>query len=88
MEQRTTKPEYIEPILGILGNHGAMTEDELLSQVFRFMRDRLYPADFVVLPNGEPRWRNQAQHMLDGLIDTGRICKKDGRYWLSENQQP
>jgi hypothetical protein len=63
----------------------AATEDELLTQTFQYMKDRMYPSDFVMLPNGEPRWRYQMQHMLDGLIEDGRILKKDGLLMLGEN---
>jgi hypothetical protein len=63
----------------------AATEDELLTQTFQYMKDRMYPSDFVMLPNGEPRWRYQMQHMLDGLIEDGRILKKDGLLKLGEN---
>ena len=63
----------------------AATEDELLNQTFQYMKDRMYPSDLVMLPNGEPRWRYQMQHMLDGLIEDGRILKKDGLLKLSEN---
>jgi len=36
------------------------------------------------LPNGEPRWRNQMQHMLDGLIESGKIKKEKGLLRLVE----
>ena len=88
MEQRTTKPEYIEPLLTILGKLGTVTEDELFETTFQYMKDKLYSSDFVLLPNGIPRWRNQMQHMLDGLIENGRIQKKDGLLTLGETSQP
>ena len=88
MERRTTKPEYIEPLLATLGKLGAIPEEELLNQTFQYMKDRLYPLDYIELPNREPRWRNQMQHMLDGLIETGKIHKKDGLLMLSENSPP
>ena len=82
---RTTKPEYVEPLIVTLDRLEAATEDELLNQTFHYMKDRLYPADLAVLPNGEPRWRYQMQHMLDGLIEEGKILKKDGYLKLGEN---
>ena len=88
MERRTTKPEYVEPLLATLARLGALTEDQLLNQTFQYMKDGLYPSDHVVLPNGEPRWRYQMQHMLDGLIENGKIRKKDGLLMLAENWQP
>jgi len=75
---RTSKPEYIEPIIQALTELRTAYEDNLLEQAFTLIRDRLYKDDYTVLPNGEPRWRNQMQHMLDGLIESGRIEKKDG----------
>ena len=47
------------------------------------MEDRLHSSDLVILPNGEPRWRNQAQHMLDGMIEDGYIVDKNGLMSLS-----
>ena len=47
------------------------------------MEDRLRPSDRVILPNGEPGWRNQAQHMLDGMIEDGYIVDKNGLMILS-----
>lgn len=87
MERRTTKPEYIEPLLVTLDRLEASTEDELLNQTFHLMRDKMFPSDLVVLPNGEPRWRYQMQHMLDGLIENGKVWKKDGLLRLSENSR-
>jgi hypothetical protein len=82
---RTSKPEYIEPILKALGSLGEASEEKILEQAFSLIQDRLYPDDFTVLPNGEPRWRNQMQHMLDGLIESGRIEKKNGLLRLSDS---
>jgi len=86
--RRTTKPEFIKPLMVTLDRLEAATEDELLNQAFQYMKDKMYPADFVVLPNGEPRWRYQMQHMLDGLIEEGNILKKDGLLRLGENSLP
>ena len=81
---RTTKPEYVEPLLNTLKILGEASEDMLLEKTYSHMRDRLYPDDFSVLPNGEPRWRNQMVHMLDGLIESGKIIKKDDLLKLGE----
>ena len=78
MERQTSKPEYLQAIVESLRGLGSDSEDNVLEAVFLIVKDRLYPADFVVLPNGEPRWRNQAQNMIDGLIEDGVIVKKDG----------
>jgi len=86
--RRTTKPEFVEPLLVTLDMLEAATEDELLNQTFQYMKDKLYSSDLVVLPNGEPRWRYQMQHMLDGLIEYGKILKKDGMLRLGENSLP
>jgi len=77
MEKRTTKPEYVEPLLETLNTLGLASEEELLEETYLNIKDKLYPADHVILPNGEPRWRYQMQHMLDGLIDSGKIEKKN-----------
>ena len=78
MERRTTKPEYGPYIAEALGKLGEALSDDLLAEVFTLMEDRLHPSDLVKLPNNEPRWRNQAQHMLDGMIDDGYIVDKNG----------
>ena len=76
MENQTSKPKYIQPIVEALQRLGSGSEDDVLEAVFLIVKGRLYPADLLVLPNGEPRWRNQAQHMIDGLIEDGVIIKK------------
>jgi hypothetical protein len=83
MERRTTKPEYGSFIAKALGRLGEASTDALLAEVYALMEGRLHPADHVVLVNGEPRWRNQAQHMLDGLVDDGYIVEKNGLMSLS-----
>jgi hypothetical protein len=85
MEKRTTKPECIQPILDSLQNLGSTTEDQLLEHTYIVVKDHLHPADHVVLSNGEPRWRYQMQHMIDGLIESGIIVKKGGLLTLCEN---
>jgi len=83
MERRTTKPEYGPYIAEVLGNLGEASSDDLLAEVYTLMEDRLHSSDLVILPNNEPRWRNQAQHMLDGMIDDGYIVDKNGLMSLS-----
>ena len=78
MERRTTKPEYGPFITEALGRLGEASTDDLLAEVYALMEDRLHHADHAILANGEPRWRNQAQHMLDGMIDDGYIIEKKG----------
>jgi len=78
MERRTTRPEYGPYIAEALGKLGEVSSDDLLAEVYTLMENRLHPSDLVILPNGEPRWRNQAQHMLDGMIDDGYIVDKNG----------
>ena len=85
MVRRTTKPEYVEPLMVTLDRLEVATEDELFNQTFHYMKDRMYPGDLIVLSNGEPRWRFQMQHMLDGLIEDGKILKKNGLLRLVEN---
>ena len=83
MERRTTKPEYGPYIADALCKLGEASSDDLLVEVFRLIEDRLHLSDHVILPNGEPRWRNQAQHMLDGMIDDGYVVEKNGLLSLS-----
>ena len=66
-----------------MGRMGEASIDALLAEVYALMGDRLHPADHTILANGEPRWRNQAQHMLDGMIDDGYIFEKKGLLSLS-----
>jgi hypothetical protein len=81
---RTTKPEYVEPLIETLRVLGEASEDTLLEETYSVMHTRLFPDDFTILPNGEPRWRNQMQHMLDGLIESSKIKKKKGLLSLTE----
>ena len=83
MERRTTKPEYGPYIAEALRKMGEASSADLLAKVYTLIEDVLYPSDQVILPNGEPRWRNQAQHMLDGMIDDGYIVEKNGLLSLS-----
>lgn len=83
MERRTTKPEYGPYIAEALRKMGEASSADLLAKVYTLIEDVLYLSDQVILPNGEPRWRNQAQHMLDGMIDDGYIVEKNGLLSLS-----
>lgn len=87
MKKRTTKPEYIGPLLNTLKKLGKTSEETLYERTYQSIKNQLYPADKVMLPNGELRWRYQMQHMLDGLIEAGKIVKKEGKIWVNENQQ-
>ncbi|MBD3171996.1 hypothetical protein GF326_05955 [Candidatus Bathyarchaeota archaeon] len=87
MEKRTTKPEYIEPLLNTLKKLGKTEEETLYEQTYKTIKTKLYPSDRAILPNGEPRWRYQMQHMLDGLVESGKIIKKEGKIWVNENQR-
>ena len=75
---RTTKPEYVEPLIEALRILEESSENTLFEKTYSMINIRLYPDDFTLLPNGEPRWRNQMQHMLDGLIESGKIKKEKG----------
>ena len=81
--RRTSKPEYDPYILNILDKLKKGTEKQVLENVYECIKDNLHPDDLVILPNGEPRWRNQAQNMIDGLIDSGYIVKENGFLKLS-----
>ena len=83
MERRTTKPEYGPYITEALGKLGEASSDDLIAEVYTLREDVLSVSDHVILPNNEPRWRNQAQHMLDGMIDDGYIVEKNGLMSLS-----
>ena len=85
MEKRTTKPEYVEPLLETLRTLKSTNEKNLLEQTYQSIKNRLYPADFVKLPNGETRWRHQMQHMLDGLIESDKILKKNGELKINDS---
>ncbi len=85
MDKRTTKPEYGPFIISVVKHMMKSTKEQVLDEVFTAMEHQLHPADLVELPNGEPRWRNQAQHMLDGLIEDGQIQVVDGELRPAES---
>lgn len=81
--RRTSKPEYGPYILRALNNKGKASMDEVLDETFRLMKSRLYPADLEALPGGAPRWRRQAENMLDGLLGDGYVAESRGRLTLT-----
>ncbi len=80
---RTSKPEYGPYILKALESRGEATVDEALDETLRLMKPRLYPADLETLPGGDPRWRRQAENMLDGLLEEGYVAESHGRLTLT-----
>ncbi len=72
--ERTSKPEYIPYIISAL-KKGPKKTEVLLKEIHRQMEPHLKKGDHTILPNGEPRWRNQAIHMIDGLLDDGHIIQ-------------
>ncbi len=82
-EPRTSKPEYGPYILEALERRGKASVDEVLEETFRLMKHRLHPADLETLPGGVPRWRRQAENMLDGLLDEGYVAESHGRLTLT-----
>ena len=81
--RRTSKPEYGPYILKALNNKGKASMDEVLEETFRLMKPRLYPADLEELPGGVPRWRRQAENMLDGLLEDSYVVDCQGRLTLT-----
>jgi hypothetical protein len=77
-EPRTSKPEYGLHILKALEGRGEATVDEALEETFRLIEPRLHPADLEQLPGGVPRWRRQAENMLEGLIEEGYVAESHG----------
>jgi len=81
--RRTSKPEYGPYILRALNNKGKASIDEVLEETFRLMKHQLHPADSEELPGGTPRWRRQAENMLDGLLKDGYVAESRGRLSLT-----
>jgi hypothetical protein len=77
-EPRTSKPEYGPHIIRALMNRGEAPVDEVMEETLRLMEPRLHPADLETLPGGVPRWRRQAEHMLDGLVEDGYVSMSRG----------
>lgn len=85
MGDRTSKPEYAPFIISVLEHLRRDKRETILDEVYNAMEHRLHPDDLVKLPNGEPRWRNQAEHMLDGLMEDGKIVEVNGELTLAES---
>jgi hypothetical protein len=57
---------------------GEASRDAVLGRMYTRMEGRLYAADHELLYHGAvPRWRNEAEHMLDGLVEEGYV-EEDG----------
>jgi hypothetical protein len=78
MSARISKPEYGPYLLAALKAAGCASVDELMEGIFNLMSRRLHPADLETLPGGVPRWRRQAEHMLEGLIEDGYVDESRG----------
>lgn len=74
----TSKPEYALYILEALRLCGGKaSEDEVMEKVVGMMAGVLTERDRLNLYGGTiPRWRNQATHMLDGLIEDRHITRR------------
>ena len=73
----TSKPEYVFYILEALRVCGGKaSEDEVMDRVMGMMAEVLTEGDRLNLYGGTvPRWRNQAGHMLEGLIEEGYVAR-------------
>jgi hypothetical protein len=73
----TSKPEYAFYILEALRVCGGKaSEDEVMDRVAGMMACVLTEKDRLNLYGDTvPRWRNQASHMLEGLIEEGYIAR-------------
>ena len=85
----TSKPEYAYYILEALKLYGGIaTEDEVMDKVGEMMAGVLTEMDRLNLYGGTiPRWRNQANHMLEGLIEDRYITRRGVMLNLIENIQ-
>lgn len=74
----TSKPEYAYYILEALKIYGGIaSEDEVMDKVAEMMAGVLTKMDRLNLYGGTiPRWRNQANHMLEGLIEERYITRR------------
>jgi hypothetical protein len=73
----TSKPEYALYILEALTLCGGKaSEDEVMEKVAELMAGVLTERDRLNLYGGTvARWRNQANHMLEGLIEDRHIAR-------------
>jgi hypothetical protein len=78
-QPQTSKPEYAPHLLASLRNLGGeASRDAVLERTYTRMEGRLHPADHALLhPGAVPRGRNEAEHMLDGLVEDGYL-EEDG----------
>ncbi len=85
----TSKPEYAYYILKVLKLYGGIaTEDEVMDRVVEMMSSVLTEMDRLNLYGGKiPRWRNQADHMLEGLIEDRYITREGVMLKLVKNIQ-
>lgn len=82
---QTSKPEYAPFLLASLRRLGEATRDAVLDHTRELMEARLHPADYALLHSGKtPRWMNQADHMLDGLVEEGFAEENGARLRLTE----
>jgi len=74
-QPQTSKPEYGPYLLASLRDLGGEApRDAVLGRTYTRMEGRLHPADHALLHHGAvPRWRYQAEHMLDGLVEDGYL---------------
>ena len=74
-QPQTSKPEYGPHILVSLRDLGGeASRDAVLRRTYTLMEGGLHPTDHALLHHGAvPRWRYQAEHMLDGLVEEGYI---------------
>ena len=71
---QTSKPEYAPFLLVSLRGLGEAPRDAVIEHTRELMEGWLLPADYALLHGGmTPRWMNQADLMLDGLIEEGFV---------------
>ncbi len=78
-QPQTSRPEYGPHILASLRDLGGeASRDAVLVRTYTRVEGRLHPANHALLHHGVvPRWKYQAEHMLDGLVEEGYI-EEDG----------
>jgi len=82
---QTSKPEYAPFLLVSLRGLGEASRDAVLENTRELMDGMLLPADYALLHGGvTPRWMNQANHMLDGLIEEGFVEENGAMMRLTE----
>jgi len=82
---QTSKPEYAPFLLASLRGLGEAPREAVLENTRELMEGRLLPADYALLHGGgTPRWMNQANHMLDGLIEESFVEENGAMRRLTE----